>query len=779
MMRLVIPAFVLALILSTAFPAPGQQPVAVRNGGFEEGLSAPWGTGQFGDGRPIWWNRGGCDSSASIDRVVRRSGRASLHLVNRSGFASNVYGTTQQPLTIIPGQRYRIELWAKARGLARNAAVNIIVDENWGTRPIHLRAGTYDWTRFRGDFTLPVATAQLRILIEDKGEAWLDDISISPVWVPKELEEFGDLVTGLGKPIRFTIDRKGANVPVEQGVRLVVTEGTFSHPTALEVTVSNLALSSVDARGGMTRVYGIGADRSGPLAKPVVLDIGVPPEEVTVAEKVNGQWRKVPLQPGKSARVEIHAFSTHYLAVIFRAVKPSPEHLRIMEAGTVKEPWVAAERSSVFRTHGRKTIEESGAATRAFYGVAEMPVKTHQEKRDELRRVLARNRPGLRDLPADSPRTNAELFDYLHGVTNPSSQGGYYWNRVQGSLAEIRRNVLDASERVTPGRLLDIAIKANGGDVRLGVLAANNFLKETTMGGRDFPKSEKGADGNIRRIDVPAKFANAASMLDTWRSDPVAPAGYYDKMGPLYHLFSAMVAGVWGESHFSRFAVTGENFLRTTGWEKDYPDPEKGDADLLGLELAEWINKGMPGYEELFASEKPPTPEPRTVPVILHGAGSWSVRTSARSGEGPIALIIDIGKGTISGELSGTVMTLHRGERATTSSGGTIIGTYNGNDLTGTFTGQVTFARKKDDLYQLKARISGELRGGTVTGTVLDDIPLFALSATMSAQEMSDIQASREGRARPRKRSEAEVQRDLEEKQRAEARQFSFPVKPR
>ena len=205
------------------------------------------------------------------------------------------------------------------------------------------------------------------------------------------------------------------------------------------------------------------------------------------------------------------------------------------------------------------------------------------------------------------------------------------------------------------------------------------------MGGRGFPEVRERLDGNIRQqLDLPAKFANAASMLDTWRSDPVAPAGYYDKMGPLYHLFSALVAGVWGESHFSRFAVTGENFLRTTGWEKDYPDPGEGGRRILGLELAEWINKGMPGIEELIAGEKPPPPEPRTpVPVILRGAGIWSVRTSARSGEGPIALIINIGKGTITGELSGAVTSIHRGERTTISSVGAITGTYNGNDSVG------------------------------------------------------------------------------------------------
>ena len=30
------------------------------------------------------------------------------------------------------------------------------------------------------------------------------------------------------------------------------------------------------------------------------------------------------------------------------------------------------------------------------------------------------------------------------------------------------------------------------------------------------------------------------------------------KLGPIYHLFSSMAAGVWGGSQFARFAVAGE-----------------------------------------------------------------------------------------------------------------------------------------------------------------------------------------------------------------------------
>ncbi len=75
-----------------------------------------------------------------------------------------------------PGRRYRISLWARAERLASDGAVSIVVDEDWRVRPIRLPRGTYDWTEFTGEFSLPETTAPLRILSEDAGEAWLDDV---------------------------------------------------------------------------------------------------------------------------------------------------------------------------------------------------------------------------------------------------------------------------------------------------------------------------------------------------------------------------------------------------------------------------------------------------------------------------------------------------------------------------------------------------------------------------------------------------------------------------
>lgn len=149
-------------------------------GGFEEGLAAPWGTGQavIGDGPSIWKNRNGCTSTITADSTVRHGGNISMHIVNSTPRAPHVYGTTQQPLALKPNHRYGISLWARASDVRSAGAVSLIVDQEWRNRPIQLPAGTYDWTPFTGEFSSPSGDIQLRILSEDVGEVWIDDIEI-------------------------------------------------------------------------------------------------------------------------------------------------------------------------------------------------------------------------------------------------------------------------------------------------------------------------------------------------------------------------------------------------------------------------------------------------------------------------------------------------------------------------------------------------------------------------------------------------------------------------
>ncbi len=171
----------LAMGLQFAAHVYSSEPAPLLLESFENGLATPWGTGQYAAGRPAWWNHGDCKSTATVDREHPRLGNASLRITNSTSRAPNVYGTTQMPLAIQAGQRYRISVWARSDGLASAGAINIALDKAWKVRPIRLPAGAFDWTLFQGEFSLPTNTADVRIISEDKGRAWLDGLTIVPL----------------------------------------------------------------------------------------------------------------------------------------------------------------------------------------------------------------------------------------------------------------------------------------------------------------------------------------------------------------------------------------------------------------------------------------------------------------------------------------------------------------------------------------------------------------------------------------------------------------------
>ncbi|TAJ95108.1 MAG: hypothetical protein EPO31_01670 [Gammaproteobacteria bacterium] len=160
-----------------AWPA---EPLFV-NGGFEQGLVKPWGTGMYSEDRPLWWNSGDCDSTVELDERGPIEGIAALHIVNLTPRTAHVYGTVAQRVRIEPNRPYRITLWARGLDLASAGAVTLIVDEAWKVRPIALPGGSFAWTKLSGTFSLPADYADIRILSEDAGEAWIDDVRIEPL----------------------------------------------------------------------------------------------------------------------------------------------------------------------------------------------------------------------------------------------------------------------------------------------------------------------------------------------------------------------------------------------------------------------------------------------------------------------------------------------------------------------------------------------------------------------------------------------------------------------
>lgn len=176
-MRNALVSLAIMLISGHAWPA---EPLLV-NGGFEQGLVQPWGTGLYSENRPEWWNSGDCESTAEVDERGSIEGAISLHIVNLTPRTAHVYGTVAQRIRIDPNRPYRITVWARGLDLASTGAVTLIVDETWRVRPITLPAGTFAWTKLSGVFSLPTDYADIRILSEDAGEAWIDDVRIEPL----------------------------------------------------------------------------------------------------------------------------------------------------------------------------------------------------------------------------------------------------------------------------------------------------------------------------------------------------------------------------------------------------------------------------------------------------------------------------------------------------------------------------------------------------------------------------------------------------------------------
>jgi tetratricopeptide (TPR) repeat protein/tRNA A-37 threonylcarbamoyl transferase component Bud32 len=160
----------------------------LRNGGFELGLGEYWRNRT--PEAPIWWNQGGCRSSAEIASDQRHGGEASMHIVHVSPPADARRAVTQQTIPAEAGRRYRISLWAKAASLEKNA-VRIVIDDQ-PAAAIVLPAGSYDWQPLRGEFTAPgslgdgLRDIRVRIVSRAPGESWLDDLRIQRIDRPEE-----------------------------------------------------------------------------------------------------------------------------------------------------------------------------------------------------------------------------------------------------------------------------------------------------------------------------------------------------------------------------------------------------------------------------------------------------------------------------------------------------------------------------------------------------------------------------------------------------------------
>jgi hypothetical protein len=170
----------------------------VRNGGFEEGLVPPWGSGEISEGRPWRVLQGARAYGEGVFAPVH-SGQVSLAIRHASEERPGWMGVTSQSLGVLePGAEYVLEVWARAEDL-RTGGVRVRIVLR-GTRPgvakglrgtggaagadalpvaeISVPGGSYDWRRLQTRFEAPPQRLDLEILSVDQGVVYLDDVAV-------------------------------------------------------------------------------------------------------------------------------------------------------------------------------------------------------------------------------------------------------------------------------------------------------------------------------------------------------------------------------------------------------------------------------------------------------------------------------------------------------------------------------------------------------------------------------------------------------------------------
>lgn len=156
------------------------------NGGFEDGLIFPWGTGHYEsmDGKfqfGLWWNSMNANAFMKVDTTEAYSGVKSLQITNYSSFVSHVFTTLSQRIPgLQPNTVYKISCCVKANDVP-SGAVLVIVDAAWAKR-FALPSGTYDWQPF--SVTVNIGHndyIDFRIVHQSTGSVWFDDIIVEEV----------------------------------------------------------------------------------------------------------------------------------------------------------------------------------------------------------------------------------------------------------------------------------------------------------------------------------------------------------------------------------------------------------------------------------------------------------------------------------------------------------------------------------------------------------------------------------------------------------------------
>ncbi|GAK59048.1 TPR repeat protein [Candidatus Vecturithrix granuli] len=163
------------------------------NGGFEDGLIFPWGTGHYEsmDGKfqfGLWWNSMNANAFMKVDTAETYSGVKSLQITNYSPSASHVFTTLSQRITgLQPNRVYKISCYVKANDVPPSAVL-VIVDAAWAKR-FALPSGTYEWQPF--SVTVNIGHndyIDFRIVHQSTGSVWFDDIIVEEMTAIEEAD---------------------------------------------------------------------------------------------------------------------------------------------------------------------------------------------------------------------------------------------------------------------------------------------------------------------------------------------------------------------------------------------------------------------------------------------------------------------------------------------------------------------------------------------------------------------------------------------------------------
>ena len=136
------------------------------------------------------WNSAGVDASYSRDTKVKRSGKASFHIVNR-GNPNDVERKHPQTalfnlcVPVIPGPTYTVTGFVKTRNLKNDAGIHLRfrTPKGWveGIHRNGVISGTNDWTKVESQATAPqeATTVKIFLSVRHAGEAWFDDITVT------------------------------------------------------------------------------------------------------------------------------------------------------------------------------------------------------------------------------------------------------------------------------------------------------------------------------------------------------------------------------------------------------------------------------------------------------------------------------------------------------------------------------------------------------------------------------------------------------------------------